>query len=437
MGAIVLVVIIAGLYFAGFLQLQEPAVPQETPVPAPSGTGSPEPAPPEGAEEGSVQEPEPLPYDSCIEKESSVQKNFCFKDKAIELKDRSGCGLVEPFYKNDCLAAYAVAVSDAEACGEISSEPVKWECLYSNGVENNDANSCLEIPYDVNKALMARCLNDVAIDSGDVNLCSKMNYVFYEGVLLKDSCFENFFSGIEDPEICLQVSDVNSEDSCLESAAKNSGSTEACAMISYTAKADGCLYSLATESDVTEACGLISDEVKARECAEASLEGLDLCLTKKLGEKNACFKDLAVSEDNPEHCDLIEGNFELRSQCFKELAELDNDASLCWQITPNKFEMVNECFYNVAVAANNPDVCEDVPFSASYLDCFASIAENLGEISICSFPEKETISSYSFYKISELCIKEFSVKTGSTDYCGRIGKDALKQQCFDLNAMFR
>lgn len=380
-------------------------------------------------------------YSVCLEKEISTEKNFCIKDKAIEFRDVSGCELADKFYGEECLKKYALGVSDKTVCDSISNKIVMYECYSELGIQDDDASSCLEIPIGENNKLRSSCLKSVAINTSDMNICVNINFFSIDEVVVRDSCISNFYESLQDESFCSNIFKSSSKQDCLTAVAKNKNSIEICQSLSDEDAVDDCLLYLADELGNFDGCELIIDEFKNSDCLASevdSLIGMDFCNTYETNsEKNNCIKDLAVEEDNLEFCELIEGDFDIESECYKEMAELRDDSLLCRKILASNFSLIDECNYNVAVSIKETELCENILSPPKYLDCFAEIANELDEVSICNAPRNKVISSYSNYNISNLCIMEFSIKSNSTDFCDRITQDEVKVACNDLNSSFR
>ena len=379
-------------------------------------------------------------YSSCLEKDNSAEKNFCIRDKAIGFNDPIGCDLADEFYRVECTKAYALGVSSIEACEAIVDEQIRFECFSELGKEENNESFCLKIPISENNRLRGTCLKDVAFDNEDPGVCVQINFFSLDGEVVRDACIENFYGTLEDSELCDSVSNADSKQTCIESVAKNTNSISLCQSLDDEIRADDCLFYLGTEFENQGACDVIANESIATTCVDeiTQLTGSEKCFAKETNlEQNNCLKDIALEENSAELCKSIETDFGVRSQCYSALAIETGDGDLCFKIIKNDFELIDGCFLAVAVKSTDAGFCENILSPVKYLDCFASVASELNEISICNLPEKQVISSYSKYNIDNLCIKSFSVKNSDTTYCDRITQEDLKAACHDLNSTFR
>lgn len=379
-------------------------------------------------------------YSSCLENDNSTEKNFCIRDKAIELNDPVGCDLADEFFKVECSKAYALGVSSIETCEGITDEQVRFECFSELGIEKNNVNFCLKIPIGESNRLRGTCLKNVAFDTANPKICPQINYFTLDGVIMKDSCIEHFYDTLQDSDLCNSVSNAASKQTCIESTAKNTNSISLCESLDDETRVDDCLLYLGEQFQNQDACVVIVDESKADTCVDKFLQltSLEKCDMKETNlEKNNCLKDLALEELNVELCESIETDFDIRSQCYSDLATETGDGELCFKIIKSDFELKDNCFHAAAIKSTDGTFCENILSPAKYLDCFASVASELNEVSICNLPEKQVISVYSKYNIDNLCIKSFSVKEGETTYCDRITQETLRDACHDLDSAFK
>ena len=203
---------------------------------------------------------------------------------------------------------------------------------------------------------------------------------------------------------------------------------------------DDCLYKIASQRGKIQACYLFFDDSKEEECIEKALDKsllFESCLVlKTLGEKNSCFKDLAVESKVEATCEFIEGDFDLLGECYKELALEKKDFLLCNKIPVFNKILVDDCYYDLALQEENAAYCEFVQAPRKYFDCFVEIANSLDNVSICLFPQKDYLSSFTIYPIKDLCIKEYSISQNDTSYCPRINHSDVLEACMDLNVLF-
>jgi len=353
-------------------------------------------------------------YSPCLSMESLMEKNFCIREKAISFKDVSGCELSEPSFIDGCVKAFALEFSDETICENIPDGSIKWECYSEIGKKLDHESVCLKIPPTIsNNIYRGICLKDVAIASKDASICTKINYFFYEGENVKDSCIESLIYNISDENICLSVSDSDLKDDCLLQAALKTKNLDVCNLISSEGKLNECVENL-------------ENYLPAKSCEELNSET----------EKSECLMNRAIENEDSSICESI-ANFDIQGNCFSSIAVSQTNSSLCEKILASKISLRDDCFKSIALETEDSGLCENIQSSAKYLSCFSSIALSLEEVSVCNYPVKEVISSYSNYKINELCIKEFALTINDLTYCGRITNSDLKSACLDTNSSFK
>ena len=381
----------------------------------------------------------PDPYASCFSGKNSSEKNACIKDKAIELMDFSGCGFADSFYQYECLKKYAIGATEGDACASIPVELDRFECYSALGKSSKEQKYCLEIPLGANNYFRGTCFDEVARATNDPAVCTKINFYHQDGVNVRAACIESFYSTLADNSVCKFVVDANSTNDCYYAVAKNNNDYTQCSVIPVQYDRDECAYYFAVNDENKLICAEISRETLRESCEYEVilLNPLETCLAETTNaSKYDCLIDLAVSEDDDSHCELIEGDFTKKALCYKGIAELRGDEEFCRKISSGNPDEKEECYYNVAIANNNTDLCELLKISKNYVSCFVEITNNLSDISICNFPQKNVISSYSYYSIRDLCIKDYSIKVGNINNCERVNNADVKVACYDLNSGF-
>ncbi|MBN2126772.1 MAG: hypothetical protein JW703_00090 [Candidatus Diapherotrites archaeon] len=374
----------------------------------------------------------------CFLKENSFEKDLCIKLLSVKYLDESLCGEINPSLKDDCIKEIAVK-SDYSLCNKISVNSIKFACFYESAESIPDFELCFEIPSDANVLLRDRCLNSASKKAKKIDGCIKISGNFFEEIRLRDDCLDFFVSNLQDKTYCTNYIDLNKQDDCFNYIAKNSSDSNSCLEIKAKEKKDSCLNYLGTSLGIVSACALIKDDLLKEQCAEKSIikaKDLNSCyeISLALG-RDSCFKQKAIDSLNSEYCNLIQGDFDLKSECFKEIAVKSNNSSLCSNIISSRFDLIDSCYYEIAVETKNPDLCEFVSAGQKYLDCFYLIAFNSNEPNICNYPEKTHINN-SNYLVKDLCFKKYAIGKSDIDFCQRITPSELRKACIDLNADF-
>ena len=381
-------------------------------------------------------------YAECMVYSSTFAANKCYAEKAISLKDISGCEKTFDNYENDCYKEYALATSDDSACEKISDDSIKWECYSELGEKINSADLCLKIPAGkTTNDLKGNCLRNIALKTKTPELCLKIDFYYSQEVLIRDDCIKNFVAKVTNEKLCEVAYEKSLKNSCYENLAKNTLDLEFCSKITETdkiaekAEMDECYYYLGVQKNLLDACSFISAKEKQLECKEKYIaptpEECELHSTLFL--KNNCFKDFAIVDSNSYYCELITSDFSIQSECYKNLAEKTTDYNYCEKIYSTNKSMKDDCYSNIAIETKTSDLCENVLVPKKYIDCFIQIADSLNEVSVCNSIEKEKISTYSIYKLHDICVHEYSLIIDDTKYCARITNETIRNECFDLN----
>ena len=159
-------------------------------------------------------------------------------------------------------------------------------------------------------------------------------------------------------------------------------------------------------------------------------------------EKDSCYLNLALKEENDKLCDKIDGDLGLRINCYWEIARAKKDATICEKIDYNYLKTWCQdnatkslCHYGLKYVYEDSDeegfnriygkykdlciavVNEDISRCGGEISCHIKIAEDTNDLSICEKMETGSDSCYAamaaLREDASICDK---MKTGS-DYC--------------------
>jgi len=437
----VLIVTATMVLFSGCIQITPPttnaAIPP-TNFPDTGNNGSQE---NKGETETSVPELQQK-ISNCLAEAKDLDKDTCLKNLAVSEKNAAVCNNLTILSGDDCVKAVALASGKVGDCARISAEALKTNCYYDLGIKFNEKEACKKISASTDLAERDDCFKQVAKELADLNLCLQISFSVVEGLHTRDECIKEVAGSTRNGWICKNFLNTTEKFDCFESLAKTNLIAGHCLELREldANRADDCLDFVARALQDLNVCELISDENQSALCIEF-IEGFVAedapCAEKAtLEEKNSCYYNEAIENNDGNACGKIDGDHTLQDACFAEVAEATGNAELCAEILPDEKRKIDNCYHAVGLATKDIELCENLFLDDTYLDCYSEIAIDLESYSLCEAVSREHVNSYSIYPTKDLCYKNYALSTGDLSVCELITNSALKQACLDQNASF-
>ena len=168
-----------------------------------------------------------------------------------------------------------------------------------------------------------------------------------------------------------------------------------------------------------------------------AINDTDLNLCRKMNSTNPfyCYKKIADLTNNASICYDIE-DAGWKDLCLKSYGEMNSNFTVCNDI--NDFNFKNDCLINVSQALNDESICEHIELSyrcnegvklncvkiRTYQDqCYTPIALNKKDIKICNMIEDLIFRSQ--------CIKALAVQEKDISICKMIEFSPIKEKCLE------
>lgn len=350
-------------------------------------------------------------YNTCkeIKIKNITFRNECFYEIAISLQDAAGCNMIvnDPEKANACNSIVAAAENSIEACKKISVTRDKDLCFKSLALNLQDYVVCGYMSTSRTDEGFERdeCLNSILASKKDEEaLCT-----FFLGKETKNNCYREVGVALVNPLICLNSTDQNVSNHCIKDIAVIEQDSDYCLQI--------------TDSNIFQQCVIAVSEVNPYK---------EVCaLIENLGIKDTCYYNTAQTTEREVYCGYVIENG-IRDTCYSELAVDLNKSDLCSKIRMLNPNLRNYCYATIALNSLDSTLCSKVTGSDQYVNCFAGIAIELTDFSICNsatkrFPQLDYLTQdYCFYYYAESKNDELA--------CEQIMSTILRADC-DVNAL--
>lgn len=171
-----------------------------------------------------------------VEKADQTQ---CYIDVAIETKDISVCNSAEGRSENWCRFEASKALDLLEGCESLNGD-VYWEniCYKYFGENHADPELCNKVE---NKQSNQECLVNIAVDTGNPNVCKEIEVSIQEDNTQKEKCYYDSSIASLNPLNCDRLENPINRDTCVSKIARAKDDPELCNAIKLDEIEKGCI----------------------------------------------------------------------------------------------------------------------------------------------------------------------------------------------------
>jgi len=332
----------------------------------------------------------------CIELTPGSVADYCYIQTAKLSKDPTICiNITDNASQSSCVNLFLNEIKTISLCELLPTDAELISCLSSLAFESESVEPCQQIE-DVD--LMNECFE--SIDETNEYYCG-----FISGLNAKDSCYANNAVNNKNSDICKKIGIIETRDSCYQDVALKTAGAKHCGFISTTEKKDECLDKISKLKGGLQKCVVLDDKTA----------------------RDQCYYDLAADVLNPQYCAYMSfstTNFELKNDCYDNVAQGINDFELCSKIYEDD-NKTNNCIAQIGINLQDQSICTYIePWEKTNLDtCYKGIAELRLEKSIC-------------YKINDSnnyskCIRNIAIDTNNEVLCLDARSYKIRDQCID------
>lgn len=128
--------------------------------------------------------------------------------------------------------------------------------------------------------------------------------------------------------------------------------------------------------------------------------------------------NLSVNVSNETNCSV--GNLDQREKCLLELALLNNQSGLCFNLSNKQY--MNRCFKDFSRKTGDVSFCYEITDDDEYMDgCIMELALESGDGKLCHW----VISSFN----RDTCFRDIAVKNKEGLYCSEIADEDYRIFC--------
>ena len=164
-------------------------------------------------------------------------------------------------------------------------------------------------------------------------------------------------------------------------------------------------------SCINPACDLlVSKEEKIKNCLSNDVNVY----------RNMCF--MMIKPLTVEVCDKLSDNL-YKDDCYSEVVGQTKDILICEKISDDIGSKVN-CYKNLALSENDPEICQKIDYNYFKEWC---ATDSIKDFLICRKIKDGNWNEVKFDDWKNVC---FGAVTGGIDYCEKINDESLRYSCY-------
>ncbi len=357
-------------------------------------------------------------------------KDVCFQRIAIALLDEGPCSkIIEPLTRDGCYNTVALSAGNSGPCRQIGNQQAKETCYETIAVQNKKPEACRNI---AEQARRDNCYISIARVSTDRSFCENVSTLRGANGIKRDECYMiggvkilgedcRFIVGQETRADCFAVADNTPARIIDCDQFSDEGSVNNCKIWFgiYTGSPLAC-YSVKYEDIQTCLAEAIKHQPSIVKCNDIRDEDFEV--------RNECYRNVALENNDSALCETISSDTKLKIECRMELAIRNNDTNTCFGIPGNFIAERDSCISQIAFNQQSMGLCNEMTTDKGYRNCVSEIALSSFNPGLCEGAERQNFKLLA-YTGREYCYFDYAVKLEDAAFCENIRFQKLKEEC--------